>query len=92
MRDYLQRAPAPSLIQPESSQARSPIHPDRAEATYDTYNSELTFVGYYSDLESDDKSLMGAGEDLVNSSGSRASENEDEAPSAKRMEEPVLVM
>ena len=95
MRDYLQRAPAPSPIQPESSQAQSPIDPDRAEATYDTYDSEPTFVGYDSDLESDDESLMGAGEDLVDSPGPRASENEDEAPPAKRirrqLEEPVLV-
>ena len=95
MRDYLQRAPALSPIQPESSQAQSPIDPDRAEAMYDTYDSEPTFVGYDSDLESDDESLMGAGEDLVDSPGSRASENEDEAPPAKRiqrqLEEPVLV-
>ena len=95
MRDYLQRAPALSPIQPESSQAQSPIDPDWAEATYDTYDSEPTFVGYDSDLESDDESLMGAGEDLVDSPGSRASENEDEALPAKRvrrqLEEPVLV-
>ena len=93
MRDYLQRAPAPSPIRTESSQAQSPIDPDRAEVT--SYDSEPIFVGYDSDLESDNESLMGAGEDLVDSPGLRASENENEAPPVKRirrqLEEPVLV-
>ena len=95
MRDYLQRAPAPSPIQPESSQAQTPVDPDRAEATDDTWDSEPIFMGYDSDLESDDESLMGAGEDLVDGPGSRVSENEDKEPPAKRirrqLEEPVLV-
>jgi hypothetical protein len=95
MRDYLQRAPAPSLIQPESSQAQTPVDPDQAEVTDDMWDSEPIFVGYDSDLELDDESLMGAGEDLVDGPGLRVSENEDEEPPAKRiqwqLEEPFLV-
>ena len=56
-------------------------------------DNEPIFAGYYSDLESDDESLMGAGEDSVDGAESRVSENDE--PPAKRirrqLEEPVLV-
>ena len=49
-------------------------------------NSELIFMGYYSDLELDDESLMGAHEDSVDGSGLRVHGNdEDEEPPAKRI-------
>jgi hypothetical protein len=56
-------------------------------------DNEPIFAGYDSDLELDDESLMGAGEDLVNGPESRVSKNDE--PPVKRirrqLEEPVLV-
>jgi hypothetical protein len=56
-------------------------------------DNEPIFVGYNSDLESDDESLMGVGEVLVDGPELRVSENYE--PPTKRterqLEEPVLV-
>ena len=91
MRDYLQRAPAPSPIQHERLQAQSPKNLDQPDVLMN--DNEPIFAGYYSDLESDDESLMGAGEDSVDGAESRVSENDE--PPAKRirrqLEKPVLV-
>ena len=56
-------------------------------------DNKLILAGYDSDLESDDKLPMGAGEDSVDSPKLRVSENDE--PPAKRirrqLEEPVLI-
>ena len=88
MRDYLQRAPAPSPIQHERLQAQSPKNSDQPEVLIN--DNKLIFTGYDSDLELNHELLMGAGED-----GPESRVNENDEPPAKRiwrqLEEPVLV-
>ena len=81
MRDYLQRAPAPSPIQHERLQAQSPKNPDQPDILMN--DNELIFMGYDSNLESDDESLMGEGEDSVDGPELRVSESDE--PPAKRI-------
>ena len=91
MRDYLQRAPAPSPIQHERLQAQSSENTDQPEVLIN--DNKPILAGYDSDLESDDELLMGAGEDLVDSPELRVSEN-DELPEkriGRQLEEPVLI-
>lgn len=69
MRAFLQRAPTPPPIQPES-----PDNPNQLEA--EMTNEEPILLGYESDLSSDDESLVDSGEIWFR--GSSAGEIEDD--------------
>ena len=86
MRDFLKRAPEPSRTQ-------LPKDPDQSEVPKS--DSESIFMGYDSDLESDDK-LLDDDEDSVDDQESTANEcDRDGEPPVKRirrrLNEPVVV-
>ena len=86
MREFLKRAPEPSCTQ-------LPKDPNQSEVPKS--DSEPIFMGYDSDLESDDE-LLDDDEDLVDGQESTANEcDQDGEPPVKRIQrqlnEPVLV-
>jgi hypothetical protein len=90
MRAFLQRAPTPPPIQPES-----PDDLDQHEA--EMTNEELTLLDYDSDLSSDNESLVDTGEIWFEGSSAGQIEDRDNVgePSKKRirreLDEPARV-